>query len=775
MPNQDLSVATSDDSQDLKPSDYVISIVLSDSMVQTLLVGIGDFGIKVISSSRAVAYTDSKQCVIQVDECLQQLGKDSESVNKVVFVLGSNWIKDGEVASPHKALLEQITKELGLEPVGFVDEAEALSQFYLAQNPVFSGVFVVVGLTGLNLSYISQGKQKGQQSVGRSSDFKADVTEGLARFSQLVEETSGYLPATLYLVSFDLSETELREHQQNLLGSDWHANVRFLQAPIVQVITDEQYTHIVASEAGRAAALIDGKVPAAVLGTAGPLVQAQAQLHDQSEQIADAESFGFSNFEEAKEIKRQPIPEISESPESPVDSETAVPEVEPKPEMPIATSFGIPIKPEIPSTADENDEDDLEPSQNADLGKKGLFGGLIAAWKKPYQGKRGKLFFAVTGLTAGLLVVGLIMLVYAYSTATATVNIIVERRPISKDAKIVVDSSATASEPENLVLAASTTDVFVSDKGSIPTTGIKIVGDKASGVVTIFNKTTSQKTFAAGTVLKSSDLEFTLDEEIKVASASVQEKSGGAETKYGKVDAKVTANEIGADYNLSGSTKLSIASFASDTYEAEVSKDGLSGGASREVRVVAEEDTTALLSELKSSLIEAANKKLSDEAASGQYVLPSDHVIEERATFSAQVGEESDVLELNLEIALQALTYSVDDLRPIAQAILSSDIPDGFELSEEEPQILSSPSQSASQSAVVKQEIEAQVSSFAVPKLDESAIKNEVANQSVAAVVEALKSKESVKEVQITFNNFVSSLVNKLPSADRVQIQMSIE
>lgn len=749
----------------------VLCIILSEATVQALHVSVSDAEVSVQGASKAVAYTDTKQCVIQVDECLQQLGKESESISKVVFAINHDWIKGGDVAEEYKPLLKHITTELSLEPIGFVDETEAISQYFLSQNTAFSGIFAVIGVASLSLAYVSQGDQKGIESVGRSSEFIADVTEGLARFSQLVVEANSYLPATLYLASFDMTEAELREYQQSVLETDFPETIRFLQTPTVQVITDDQYTQIIAHEAGKAAALAQGQTTAA-----------QIRPEPLQTRPSSAASFGFSavdpDTEEPEITEELPFePAVAAADLAAKPPETAVPKMDTEataqPEAPTASSFGIPIRTDLPAVADEPETAEPE-HQTAQA--KNLFQKFALAWKKPYNGKRSKAFFAVVGLVAGLIVVTLGFVGYTYATAQATVLLNLDKEAVSKEVAITVDASAAATDPQNQVLAADTVKKTVSDSGSIPTTGVTIVGDKATGTVTIFNKTTSQKTFEAGTTLKSGEFAFTLDDEVKVASASVQEKAGGAETKYGQAQAKITASEIGAEYNLPEDTKFSIASFATDTYEAIAEDGDFSGGASREVRVVSEEDRTALLTELRASLLETANQELSDEAPEGQYVLPTQNISEQTPSFSAEVGKEADQLELELSITVEALAYTVEDLRPLAQAVLGSEVPEGYELANEDPQILTDPTAEASASAATKREIVAQVSSFAVPTLDVESLKGEIAGQQVDAVSASLQNRPHISAVTVQFvPEWIGFIRKQLPSAQRIQVETSLE
>lgn len=766
----------------------ILCIILSEATVQALHVEISRSGVEIISQSRAVAYTDPKQCVIQVDQCLAELDKASENINKVVFAINHSWIKEGDITDEYKPLLRNITTELSLEALGFIDETESIAQYLQNQENSFSGLVIVVGVTVLSFAHVADGQQNRIEAVGRSDNFRSDAIEGLTRFSNEALKTSQYLPANIILASFDAPESDLQEYKQQLLSAEFGESIRFLQTPVVRTLSDQQYTLMISGAAGKAAAVASGIKDAIALTPVLEGVPGQT--------LDNPADFGFEsidprNLESEQDADSDPVltydvPETAEpqtaAPDAVVMAATATASAAPGAEATMATSFGVPISTDLPeltkkSHSKNDDEGDLDLFEDHDSDMPVSFGAkLVQAWKKPYQGKHGKLFFAMTGLLLGLVFVALGLVSYTYSTATAVVTINFDKKPISKEAEIIIDPDAEQSDPETQTLAASTIEKTVSDKGSIPTTGVKIVGDKAKGSVIIFNKTTATKKFASGTVLKIGDLAFSLDEEIQVASASVQEKSGGAETKYGQAAAKITASDIGADYNKEKEVKMTVANFATDTYEAVVGDDGLVGGASREVRIVADEDAKALLAELRTSLLAKANQELVKDTNSGQYIVPSQNITSQQPKYSFKVGDESDQLGLELEITVKALTYTVDDLKPLVQAILGSEVPEGFALYEEDPQILTDNTPESTDSASVKKTLSASVSSFAIPKMDSESIKNEIGGQSVDAAINSLKNKDSVAGVEVKFTpDWIKVIRKNIPKAEKIEVKTTVK
>jgi hypothetical protein len=305
---------------------------------------------------------------------------------------------------------------------------------------------------------------------------------------------------------------------------------------------------------------------------------------------------------------------------------------------------------------------------------------------------------------------------------------------------------------------------------SLPTTGIKKIGEKAKGTVTLFNKTTSTKTFAAGTPISAGKLQFTLDSEVTIASASVV-TSGSSETKtFGKLEAAATAVEIGVESNIAKNQELKIASFDSGTYAAESATEFV-GGASREVRVVAETDRQKILSDLRSEVVSEATAAFKQNSQGATYTVPSGRVTIQSSTYSAKTGDETEEISLTLAATVEGLTYQTDQLKPLALSVLSAKLPAGYDLKPETLQILSEAQLPAgTSSAQVK--VAANLAAKAVPKVSVDQLKASLAGQSVSRAEEILKADSTISSFVTTFSPSISRwILGSLPTADRLQIE----
>lgn len=244
----------------------------------------------------------------------------------------------------------------------------------------------------------------------------------------------------------------------------------------------------------------------------------------------------------------------------------------------------------------------------------------------------------------------------------------------------------------------------------------------------------------------------------------------------GEIEATVTAAQIGADANIAEKTELSVVPYDKSSYYAYSIDEDFVGGASREVKVVSEDDRSELLADLKKELTEKINQEFANESVGGKYILPSKNIITEDASFNFEVGNEAEELTLDLTIEIEALTYTAEDLKPLATKVLASEIPENYKLSDADPQILSAPTETdlndlENVSKTVT--LSANISSFAIPVLSEEEVRNEIAGKSLDEAKQILIDKSTIKGVEITINpSIAKSFIKKLPgNVEKIKVE----
>lgn len=731
-------------------TNFVICVILTDETVQSLLLGVSIQTTRIIKRSTIRKYSSQADAVLRTDESLQELGKESEEVNDVLFALQDSWMTDDQINDDKKSLLQKITTELSLEAKGFVLQSESLYQHYIGQHTHFSAILLIFSNQNITMLIIIQGKIQLTETVGRSNDVGADVTEALSRYINMHQGT--YLPGKILCASFIHSDAELADYQQQLLDVDWSDSIPFVQQPTVDVMRSELAISLISQQAGQALAVQLGS---------------NAQKHEKQDGEADVIDQTEPEINSGEQIQADKAAEKTDHAGTAVAglASTAALGTSNKTQ---ASSFGVPIKSQLleNSSEDEDEGRDDQPhlTKTSGLSMKASLG--TQRTKKQYNLK----LFLIAGVTAGLIAVVGIGLFFTMFMSSVTAVIVPQNLSISKEVKLTLDPEATTSDPENRVIPAGETTKSISKDVTIETTGIKIVGDKATGRVVIFNKTEADKTFPKDTVVSLGEIQFITDEEVTVPAAVIEESTSSRKTEFGEASVNVTAYLIGVEGNIEDDKELTVGDFDRDTYSA-LSEGNFEGGSSREVRVVAEEDLANAVQKARQEILEQANAMFAKESGNGQYILETNQIEVEEISHSSELETEADSLTTTVGATVTAITYQSADLQPIASAILASEIPDGYAISDEDPQILSTPDDGTDASEAIT--LTANITSIAEPVIDEQQLVEDIAGKPISEAQSILQNKNGIQTVSFVHNpKWSSQLLRTMPkNTNRIAVQ----
>lgn len=732
-----------------------LCIVFTEKGIRAAFWNIQDGEIHTQKVSALHPFQNDEEGVIATDDALKELGAESEKVDEVVFGFDPKWVNDSGLIKEKKPFIKKLTESLALKPVGFVVLTDALVQDILSREKSISQIVVYVQETAVSLLLLKHGKVSQQLSVGRSEEIVPDIIEGLARFSQEKEtEKTEYLPAKMVLASLVLPPSELQEIRSQIIGYDWTDKHSFVQKPLIEQYVPDQVLQSV---------IVQGGFAVAEARSISLQKNAEEVSQDGSDSaMADSKDFGFETV--ATDLVGDNIGPVKPEEESQ------------------ATSFGIPIAPgSLPSdslhanahshsrhASAEALKEAEEDKKHLAAHKKNIFAKL-SMWYKYNPHKNIILGGIVGGILASL---GLFWgwMVFTYKVE---VSVQLAEKIITKDVEIIVDPKIATSDIEKKILKGDIETAEFSETKAADTTGVKLVGEKAKGSITIFNKTTSPKVFTAGTVFTGKGMTFTLDKDIEIASASVTPVSGGETKDYGKNDddtvVTITATKIGAEGNIPEETELTIASFDSGTYSAVV-LETFTGGSSREIRVVSESDMTSLLQDMKKSLFSKARDSFKEKSGNGIYYVLTGNQKVVKSEYGAKVGEEADQIALELTLEVEAVKYASQDIQPLVIELLKEEVPEGYSLIEKEPEILSFPKEEASGSAQVI--LSANVSTKALPSFDSETAKTALRDLPFEAISGKLTERPYIKSAQYKIKPPLARLfVSKVPSdLDRIEI-----
>ncbi len=213
-------------------------------------------------------------------------------------------------------------------------------------------------------------------------------------------------------------------------------------------------------------------------------------------------------------------------------------------------------------------------------------------------------------------------------------------------------------------------------KQTAKATGAKTVGESATGIVAISNKTSEEKTFPKGTLIEliSEDslktIQYTTTEEVTI--------TGSNGNSVVKIDVAIIASEIGEDYNLNADNLFSVGGLDSDDVVAKNNAD-ITGGVSKEVLVVTQADQNKLLADLKLILDKQVKDDLSTKAEGKNLAQNSIKISTVNQVFSDNVGAEVSSFSLELTQKAEGLVIDENTIKKLEQDI-KPNIPDGFKL-----------------------------------------------------------------------------------------------
>lgn len=642
-----------------EPKEYFWAITIESGWIQAGIWRVLEDKTQVVVISPPTPWELEEEVVSAVDialsSCIKNFPEDLQEPSKAVFGVIANWVSKGEIKEEYLEKIKKICSELTLKPVGFVVLSEAITHLIKSvEGTPVNAIILGVSKENIEVSVFRLGKLLGTFTVGRSISIVDDVVEGLNRFDQKE-------PYPSRLIIYDGKEGELEEIRQTLLKADWQdfEKINFLHTPKIEVIASEKKVHAVslagASELADVTSVyiekdeekveekkdIDEEVTGEVVTPAEPISPQELGFaigKDIAEVVKRKEEAEIApQVLKKEEVARQEIPEptIKER-----DFETPTSFMKFK----LFSIFGA-----IKNKLSKLSLDSMRFSAGAAIGRKTFIFGVL--------------FFVA-------ILIGAFAFWWFYPKAQLTIY--VSPRKLDEKVRITVDTQLESADLTKKVLPGRYLTANVAGERTKSTTGSKTVGEKARGEVTLF-RVGPELTIATGTKLMGpNNLGFTLDESVTVASGSA---STPGTTKVG-----VTASDIGAQYNLASQTSFSVGNYSTADIEAK-NEAAFSGGSSREISAVSEEDQKVLEKELKDELKDKAHEDLKKDLSE------QDIFIEETLaatpssrTFSNKVGDEATTLKLSLSLDTKAVAVNEGMFSELAQNILKEKVPEGFVL-----------------------------------------------------------------------------------------------
>ena len=694
-----------------------LALILTDEVVQAAVWQVVNEVTEVVSIGTPVEWDGdtgtTSELVTAVDATISSATEGIEDEpTGIILGVPHSWTDKNGLLGVKREFIKTISKELELKTLGFVVITDSiLSYLKMQEGTPTTSILIQVSRDELILVLVRLGRIEGVETIGRSDDVVTDVTEGIARF-KVVDN----LPSRLILFN---SMHSLDDLIQNLLSVDWPAEFNFLHTPKIEALPKDI--------AIRALTVAGGTEVAKSLGFAisDPVKKTEAPVSpDVQDMPSPADSAAVAGGDSS-------TGDLAESQVGTPKVGGVSPLVDPDTDLLSAAEIGFSSVAPEPTPKldfiDRDDEPEIDTPRTPVPTRKPMKLPRITLPHLHFQLPDIKRHWWIIG--GGLLTLGVLIfwLVWVMPRATLTITV------VPKDLDQAVDLTLSASDSSidfvERIVPAELQVVSETGEKIAETTGKKTVGETATGEVTIYNRTSSPKTFPKGTQLSSGSLKFTLDSDVTVAS-----KSAGSDyiDVPGKVTAKLTAGVIGQDSNLPSGTEFTIQNFGKDSYIAK-NETALQGGSSEEVQVVSKDDQKNLVSDLIQDLLDQLKTREStnSEPGTGVYLI-GDSAKTEDVTYSAKIGEPAKNLTANLTLKVVLLKYKTEDVTTLVNSAIDQAVPEGYIRANLPSTVDLTASSVSEDNQTVKGN--AQVKISLLPVIDSSLVKTAIKGKSTRAI-----------------------------------------
>lgn len=641
-------------------------------------------------------------------EAIEKAIIEFDPVTQVTFGLPHDYVLDNKIKESHLPELKRIAHEANLTPIGFVVISEAIAhQLEKETNAPQTTIFLGIEELKLTFSLFRIGKLIKIIDIPRSEQLLKDMETGLAAF-----DTEEILPSKIILYDGTSSLEDLKEQ---LLSYPWQKNEKFLHVPKIEIlpwefsikaivyagVTDTQEeTNAAFSKTDQAAAPPEDTASSTVV-TPDEMIE---------EDDSNSPNLGFVVNKDIRES--EPILSTTQ----PVHADT-----------PVKKTFKMPSV-KLPALS-------LPHSLTLPM-PKGILPIIVTC-----------LIFAAVVASS----------VYIYPQAT--VALIAEPNIVDNEVSMTLSTSISDVNLDKKQVPGKVYSVTVNGETATETSGKKTIGEKASGDVLVYNKTSQPKTLKKGTVLSaSSSVVFTLENDVTVASAS----DTGESLAYGKEKVKVLAAKIGPAGNIKKDTEFAVDDTTKSSVVAKNEVD-FSGGTEREIAIASKEDQEKLVKKLTDTLKEEARQKLQSQIGGGDQFLDESlkaNIIEKK--FDKETGEETDNISLGLTVEYSQVGYKEDDLNKFLEQYMKKQITDQYDFDSSKSYFNVKEAKQAEDGSIT---FTANYHAYLLPKIDVSPFAKAFAGKSKGDVEKLVSEMKESKIVgyDLRFKRQLPLFKNQLP------------
>lgn len=417
---------------------------------------------------------------------------------------------------------------------------------------------------------------------------------------------------------------------------------------------------------------------------------------------------------------------------------------------------------------------EIEPSADTQKNKEPLFSKSFnkkkeSKKKKARKSKSGKIVllpsFGVKSFLVFCLISFIIVgIIFFVVLPKAKIKVIPKTEPFSNELEVSAVKDFEGVDYEGGIIGGNIKNLEVkSDKEEFEATGEKDVGEKAKGNIILYNDYSSNpQILVASTRFQSQGKTFYSLVEVTIPGARIE----NGKKVPGEVEVLVEAEKSGESYNI-GPSNFVIPGLAperqNDIYGK--SKQSFSGGTSKKIKIVSEEDLT----KAKDNLLDKASKKgieeLEKEIGKDKIFIESTarKEITEIKT-NGEVDKEASSFEMEVKVSVWIMEINKDNLKSIVFADLKKDIPqEKFFINESIDEGVSYENKNFDLEHG-KLDFKVKVNKLVAWQLDENLIKKSIKGKTSDEVRKYMLENSSIRNVNVSFWPF---WVKKVPQIEK--------
>lgn len=442
----------------------------------------------------------------------------------------------------------------------------------------------------------------------------------------------------------------------------------------------------------------------------------------------------------------QSKPEIPPQPSTGEDAAEAIEDagdVDIDPEKPIGELAGL------PATDKESEEtievDDMEEEAPVTAQTKPKAKKKDRKLKVPNFNKfRTRLFLGIGGFIL------LIILWYlaSYVMPSATITVQTDTSNVNSEVTFTARTGLEELDIEKSLVPARTKELEKSETEKVPATGQKDVGKKASGDVTMYIECNdvngSPPTIPAGTGVTTGNLTFITQ---NAASLTTPDFSDGC---HFKGSSKVTAQNGGEQYNI-GPADYSVSGYSNVTGTG----GSMSGGTSKIIKVVRQEDINSARDKLVDKIDDAAKEELVQQLGNENFLAIAETFKSGKPSLSSSPNVGDEATEVTVTSQMKFTMTGIE--QAALEKLIEDDVKDDVDITK---QAISDYGLSDAVFRVLSNEsngdVRLSVTALVVagPQLNADELKKEVRGKSKSETTDIIKNRPGIRDVDIDYSPF---------------------